>query len=231
MERCTDHRDDLALLAGGDLADSEGGRSLKRHLAACEGCRALLGELQADLVALAEVSATAIEAQEGESLAGDVLRRLAATEFAPTERPARESRRAPAGANLRAAAAVLVVVTAFAGSLALKVPLQDPAAPADAAVMDPAHDEIAPRAAGPVDGLPIRVRRAGAGLELEWTGDGRESALAGPATTYRVVASAFPNDFDGGRTVEVAGEHLMASGQPFPSRRLADRDLTYFRVE
>ena len=81
------------------------------------------------------------------------------------------------------------------------------------------------------DGLPIRVRRTGDDLELEWTGDGRESALAGSATTYRVVASASPSDFDAGSAVEVAGRRLVAGGAPFPARRMGDRDLTFFRVE
>jgi hypothetical protein len=81
------------------------------------------------------------------------------------------------------------------------------------------------------DGLPIRVYRAGNGLELEWAGDGREALTAGPALTYRVVASALPDDFDGGRAVEVAGRRLSTSGMPFPVRKLGDRDLTFFRVE
>jgi hypothetical protein len=218
MRHCAPHEDNLALLAGGDLASAAEEQVLREHLSACEGCQELLEDLRGDLQVLASLPSAAVE--EGDSLAADVLKRLAATE-APAARKS-----APVH-QLQAAATVLVVATAFLGALWL----QDSPVPADGGVEVPSLVEGSSEAKSLEDGLPIRVYRAGDSLELEWAGDGREALTAAPATTYRVVASALPNDFEGGRAVEVAGQRLVTSDMPFPKRKLGDRDLTFFRVE
>jgi hypothetical protein len=218
MKHCSTHEENLALLAGGDLAAGEEERVLREHLAACEGCRQLVSELQGDLALLADLPEISVE--EADSLDADVLQRLAATE-SPAPRRLGNSQ------HLRAAATILVVVTAFAGALSL----QGPTAPADGGMGVPTASSGDIAAKSHDEGLPIRVYRAGDSLELEWTGDGREAVPAGPATTYRVVASALPDDFDGGRAVEVAGQRLIASNMPLPTRKIGDRDLTFFRVE
>ena len=219
MRHCAHLQDDLALFAGGDLAEGEE-RVVREHLAACEGCRSFVDELSGDLEALAELPR--FEAEGDDLLAADVLGRLAGTDAS-----VQRDRRAPAGSNMRAAAAVLIVAVGLAGALSLQFsPL-----PADVEPGDRSVTEGTPGDDGSAEGLPIRVRRTGNDLELEWTGDGRESAAAGLATTYKVVASDSPSDFDAGRSVEVAGRRLMAGGLPFPARKMGDRDLTFFRVE
>ena len=218
MRHCAPQEDNLALLAGGDLASAEEERVLKAHLAACEGCQELFSDLQGDLALLAELPMQATE--EGDSLSADVLRRLATTE-SPAPRRLGHSH------QLRAAATVLIVVTAFAGALSL----QNLSVPADGGSDASSIADGQIGAEGNIEGLPIRVTRIGESLELEWAGDGRETVTAGPATTYRVVASALPDDFEGGRSVEVAGQRLVTSGLPFPARKMGDRDLTFFRVE
>lgn len=220
MRHCDHLQDDLALFAGGDLAGLDEERSVREHLSACEGCRGFVAELEADLVALTALPE--FEAEGDDSLVADVLAGLAGSEA-----PAVSDRRAPAGSNLRAAAAVFVVAVALVGAFSL----QDGAVPADSDPEARIASMPAQGAVSSVDGLPIRVRRTGDDLELEWTGDGREAAPAGSATTYRVVASASPDDFDAGSAVEVAGRRLVAGGAPFPARKMGDRDLTFFRVE
>lgn len=226
MSHCAPHEENLALLAGGDLASGEEEQVLRGHLSGCEACRELFRDLQGDQALYSELSS--VDETETESLAADLLKRLAATEPSIRREKGQEARKTTLTHQLQAAATLLVVATAVASALWL----QDSPSAADVGFeVPPLVAEGAVEAKSLEDGLPIRVYRAGDSMELEWAGDGREALTATPAMTYRVVASALPNDFEGGQAVEVAGQKLSTSGMPFPARKLGDRDLTFFRVE
>lgn len=110
--------------------------------------------------------------------------------------------------------------------------------PAVPAVPEVVHDvvdvvQMASRALPARDsGIPLglRVRRASAGVELTWVGDGRESGRSGSVGTYRVRASGDPRDLSQVPAVEVAGRQLVAD-LPVAVSRAADRKLTFFSLE
>ena len=214
MQGCTKHRDEVALLAGGDLPfDLE--QAVRSHLDGCAPCAALLSALAGDL---AVVKAYALLPQvAGAGLGAPVLARLAAEAHAlPASRLPRAARSSDGGlmAFARAAAAVVAVVSAALLGLSALPSRHEPAS-------------VVARA----ESLPVQVHRTmGDALELAWTGDGREDAV-GAVGTYRVLASANPRDFSAARPVDVAGRRLVTD-MSFPAASSGtDRRLTYFRVE
>ena len=117
----------------------------------------------------------------------------------------------------------------------LRNPAAAPLEPLEIAAVPVAEIASADLPAGPGPASPqfrpVRVHRAGGpAVELEWDGDGRETAPGGVATPYKVLASASPRDFSGARPVLVAGRKLVTNSD-LPSLRTADRSVTFFRVE
>lgn len=216
VSHCRAHEEDLALLAGGDLASEQRAAELSAHVRACAGCRELLEALQADLATYA-VASTVEEPAQGLSQA--VLHELAASEaasHAPRHSASRPGRQAApwapswlAAVSWSAAAGVLVVV--IAGVLAMD------------RVANPPGSQVAANAQDE-QFVPVQVKRSsGNGVELSWLADGRNEP-------YHVLASASPRDFSSAEQVDVAGSRLVAT-KDLPARRLGDRKVTYFRVQ
>lgn len=216
---CRRWEEELALLAGGDDLSPQAEAAASEHAAGCARCAELLAGLRADQDVLAELREAPLEAAE---LTDVVLARLATLPASP--RGARTWIR-PAQAAGLAAVAVLV------GALALATGLGGPESMPPGLQLGAGGAELSSEAPG-ADGesLPVRVRRAAGGaVEVTWSGDEREGA-AGAGQPYTVLASASAEDFTGARAVEVAGRSLVASGE-LPATRVADRRITYFRVQ
>jgi hypothetical protein len=232
MNQCLRHEDDLALLAGGDLAQSKADAVLA-HASSCTACAALLRDLRADQGALASLRAGVAEtpAAEGPQLgegrmASSVMRRVEAMEALGSGLGGRRLLR---GASV-AAALVLVASVVAVVRLTPRGASRGGDAKPVAAQAQVVH-ELAPETASAVeteDFRPVWVKKGpGQAVELTWQGDGREDA---DATTYKVLASASPRDFSSARPVEVAGNHLVAT-MALPALRAPDRSVTYFRVQ
>lgn len=236
MTACTENRDDLALMAGGDLESPGRERRLREHVGACAGCLELLAQLSSDR----ELFAAAGEAELAGSLPG-----LAADVVARLERdgegaglPARAGSRRRGRAALWIEAAAVVLVAGLAGTWAVeRLPLADGSAgagPAVTAVVADGGGALAGPSVPADESLPLTLRRGpGSVIELAWTGDGRE-AVSGvadrPGRAYTVLASSSPEDFSGAEAIAVAGRRLVANGVG-PARPVPGGSLTYYKVQ
>jgi len=242
MNPCSQHLEDLALLAGGDLPEAAS-HELRRHVATCEGCARMLGELEGDQACLAACVGQHVDVSP---VMGSVMARIAAESSLQAHGAvARPPARAAAFAPFAGAAAVVLVVV---GAAVLGVAsLHEDAATADngpapvgvassAVTADPRNlaSMISPAAMTPQPsetGLPMSVQRSGGGVVLTWAGDGRERLAApGHRSTYEVRAASTPDGIESARPVEVAGSTLVASME-LPAARFDDRSVTFFRVE
>lgn len=252
---CGRYRDDLALLAGGDLDLGAERDAVETHVAACDACAGLLSLMAGDRAWVARAAAEPEPSATTPSLVAPVLAHLAAAAVAEgLYRPPAARKRSDLGlmAFTRVAAAVALVSAAAllgwsilahdAATTEALLPSEGEklAGPQDlvAATASPVlaggnaiADAPAESGAASVEFRPVRVHRAGGpAVSLEWESDGRETARVDGSSAYRVLASASPRDFTEARPVLVAGNSLVAS-LDLPSLRTPDRSVTYFRVE
>src|SRR5687768_10632971 len=177
---CSPFRDEIALRAGGDEPSGPESVAVEAHLGACEPCRELLAELEAQGALVARIAETAwVREASAVSVAAPVLAKLAVEAHQSRAQEARGPRQSSDGGLIAfgRAAAIAVVVTAAAlvGLHSL--------APGDGPVAEVAEAGVA--TGKEMDGQPAFVRRvAGEAVELTWAGDGRETGRQGfPAGT------------------------------------------------
>jgi hypothetical protein len=250
---CSRYREDLALLAGGDLPSGPERSAAESHAAGCDACARLLAALGGDLALVARAARQPDPQVAAASLVNAVLAHAAAEAVADgLYRPAAAPRRSDLGLAAFGRVAAAIALVAAAGFLGVSLltheqsqgpvaqvlePAASPAAPApQVAAADPVSLEApAPGAPEAVPASPafrpVRVHRAaGNAVTLEWEGDGRESVRDGGSKPYTVLASASARDFSKARPVLVAGRSLVSNDQ-LPALRRGDRSLTFFRVE
>lgn len=235
MMACPRNEEDLALLAGGDLSARGRAAELLDHVASCTGCAGLLEGLQGDQRAMsaaarftggAEAVASGLTESVMQALSVEPVAGLGG-QFGSMTDPRRVAHAWQRVAGT-AAAVLLVGSVVAAGVLSMSQSAPQVGSATPGPVATPMASTAAP--SDEVVDRPVWLRRApGDGVELTWSGDGREGG-SGAGSTYRVLASASARDFSSAKPVEVAGNHLVAT-MALPAGASAGRKVTYFRVQ